>query len=277
MSKTASFILVAAIAVLSGCASLPPSAQGSDRQPQTASVAPLSDESYRKILQTYVNPKGLVDYPALQNNPQPLKDFVGKIGSVAPGTYAAWSSSDKIAFLINAYNAITLESIVNQKPLKRSIKDIFGVWNFAKHTVAGDAKTLDDIEHKILRKDFNEPRIHAALVCAAISCPPLRREPYTGTKLNEQLEDQMRQWLASDRGLKIDRAQKQVSVSSIFKWFGEDWQKSFSIANGFTGSSTERAVLNFISRYVNPDDKAYLTQGDYKLNYLNYDWSLNRQ
>lgn len=277
MPKTVSFILVAAIAALSGCASTPPSAQGSVQLPQTAEAVTLSYESYGKILQTYVNPKGLVDYPALQNNPQPLKEFVARLGAVAPGTYATWSSSDKIAFLINAYNAITLESIINQKPLKNSIKDIFGVWNFAKHTVAGNAKTLDDIEHKILRQEFNEPRIHAALVCAAISCPPLRREPYTGAKLNEQLDDQVRQWLSSDRGLKIDRAREQVSVSSIFKWFGEDWQKSFSIANGFTGSPTERAVLNFISRYVNPDDKTYLTQGGYKLNYLNYDWSLNRQ
>jgi Protein of unknown function, DUF547 len=277
MDKTVFLILVAAIAVLSGCASPSPSAQESNRSPQTASAVPLSYESYGNVLQTYVNSEGLVDYPALQNNPQLLKNFVVKLGSVAPSTYAAWSRPEKIAFLINAYNAITLESIINQKPLKKSIKDIFGVWNFAKHTVAGDAKTLDDIEHKILRKDFDEPRIHAALVCAAISCPPLRREPYTAAKLNEQLDDQVRQWLSTPHGLKIDRAQNQISVSSIFKWFGEDWQKSYSIADGFTGSSKERAVLNFISRYANPEDKAYLTQGGYKLNYLNYDWSLNRQ
>jgi Protein of unknown function, DUF547 len=179
--------------------------------------------------------------------------------------------------MINAYNAITLESIINQKPLKKSIKDIFGVWNFAKHTVAGEAKTLDDIEHNTLRKNFNEPRIHAALVCAAMSCPPLRREPYIGAKLNEQLDDQVRQWLSNGHGLKIDRAQNQVSVSSIFKWFGEDWQKSYGAADKFVGKPTERAVLNFISRYLSPKDQSYLAKGSYKLKYLNYDWSLNRQ
>jgi hypothetical protein len=275
--KTVSFVLVAAIALLPGCTSPSPPAQGGAQPIQTASAAPLSYESYGKILQTYVNAQGLVDYPGLQANPQPLKDVVAQLGAVAPSTYATWGDPDKIAFLINAYNAITLESIINQKPLKNSIKDIFGVWNFAKHTVAGNTKTLDDIEHNTLRKNFNEPRIHAALVCAAISCPPLRREPYIGAKLNEQLESQVRQWLSNERGLKIDRAQNQVSISSIFKWFGEDWQKSYSTADKFAGKPTERAVLNFISRYVSPEDQAYLAQGGYKLKYLNYDWSLNRQ
>jgi Protein of unknown function, DUF547 len=262
MLKTRSFVLMAAIALLYSCNSLSPSVQGNAPSTQSVSIAPLSYESYRKILQTYVSTQGLVDYSALQTNPQPLKDVVVKLGAVAPSTYAAWGDPDKIAFLINAYNAITLESIINQKPLKKSIKDIFGVWNFAKHTVAGEAKTLDDIEHNTLRKNFNEPRIHAALVCAAMSCPPLRREPYIG---------------ANGHGLKIDRAQNQVSVSSIFKWFGEDWQKSYGAADKFVGKPTERAVLNFISRYLSPKDQSYLAKGSYKLKYLNYDWSLNRQ
>jgi hypothetical protein len=271
------FVLTAVIALLYGCTSPSPLVQGSAPPTQAVSLVPLSYESYRKILQTNVNAQGFVDYSALQANPQPLKDVVAQLGSVVPSTYTAWGDPDKIAFLINAYNAITLESIINQKPLKNSIKDIFGVWNFAKHTVAGEAKTLDDIEHNTLRKNFNEPRIHAALVCAAISCPSLRREPYTGAKLNEQLDDQVRQWLSSDRGLKIDRAQNQVSVSSIFKWFGEDWQKSYGAPDKFVGKPAERAVLNFISRYVRSEDRSYLTQGGYKLKYLNYDWSLNRQ
>ncbi|MCG9892767.1 MAG: DUF547 domain-containing protein [Thermosynechococcaceae cyanobacterium MS004] len=278
MLKTGLFVLTtAAIAVLSGCASPSPSAQGSAQSIQVASAAPLSYQGYDKILQTYVNAQGFVDYQGLQADPQPLKDVVAQIGAVAPTTYASWSEADKIAFLINAYNAITLESIINQKPLKKSIKDIFGVWNFAKHTVAGETKTLDDIEHKTLRKNFNEPRIHAALVCAALSCPPLRREPYVGAKLNEQLDDQVRQWLSNERGLKIDRAQNQVAISSIFKWFGDDWKKSYGIADQFAGKPTERAVLNFISRYVSPEDRSYLAQRRYKLQYLNYDWSLNRQ
>ncbi len=277
MLNPMSFILIGAIAVLSGCASPPPSlGQGGD---QTAAVAatPLDYGEYGKILRTYVNAAGLVDYPALQGNPQPLKDFVAKLGAVAPATYAGWNESEKIAFLINAYNAITLESIIDQKPLKRSIKDIWGVWNSNKHTVVGQSITLDTIEHGMLRKQFQEPRIHAALVCAAISCPPLRPEPYTGAMLNQQLEDQVRQWLGGAHGLKIDRSQNRVSVSSIFKWFGEDWKKGYSTEGKFVGNDQERAVLNFISNYVSPEDREYLVQGKYKFGYLSYDWSLNQK
>jgi hypothetical protein len=144
------------------------------------------------------------------------------------------------------------------------------------HVVLGEPVTLDAIEHQILRKKFNEPRIHAALVCAAISCPPLRQEPFTGEQLDAQLDDQVNKWLVS-QGLKLDRAQNRVSISSIFKWFGEDWQKQYSADDKFVGSSKERAVLNFISKYVSPQDREYLAQGNYKLDYLNYDWSLNRQ
>jgi type IV secretory pathway TrbF-like protein len=273
------FLLIGAIVVLAGCASPPPLAQDGNQTTEAlvASSDPLSYEGYETVLRTYVNADGLVDYPALQVNPQGLKDFVAQLRSVSPDTYAAWSENEKIAFLINVYNAITLESIINQNPLKGSIKDIFGVWNFNKHTVMERSLTLDNIEHDILRKDFQEPRIHAALVCAAISCPPLRQEPYTGENLDEQLDDQVRKWLSSPNGLQIDRTQNRVAISSIFDWFGKDWQTKYAIEGTFTGSAKERSALNFISNYVNPEDKEYLEQGNYKLNYLNYDWSLNRQ
>lgn len=273
------FLLMGVIAVLAGCTSASPPAQNGSQTTQVAvaSSTPLSYKDYETVLRTYVNANGLVDYPALQANPQVLKGFIAQLGAVSPDTYAAWSDNEKIAFLINAYNAITMESIIDQNPLKGSIKDIFGVWNFKKHTVMGRSLTLDNIEHNILRKDFQEPRIHAALVCAAVSCPPLRQEPFTGEKLEAQLDDQVRKWLSSPKGLQIDRTQNRVAISSIFDWFGEDWQTQYAIDGKFTGSAKERSVLNFISNYVNPEDKEYLEQGNYKLSHLNYDWSLNRQ
>jgi hypothetical protein len=272
-------LLMGAIAILAGCASPLPLAQNESgaNQASVASAPPLSYADYETVLSTYVNADGLVNYPALQANSQLLQDFIMQLGAVSPDTYAVWSENEKVAFLINAYNAITLESIISQNPLKGSIKDIFGVWNFKKHTVMGRSLTLDNIEHDILRKDFQEPRIHAALVCAAISCPPLRQEPYTGENLDEQLNEQVRKWLASPSGLQIDRTQNRVAISSIFDWFGEDWQTQYAIEGRFTGSAKERSALNFISNYVNPEDKEYLEQGNYNLDYLNYDWSLNRQ
>jgi Protein of unknown function, DUF547 len=278
MLRLPSFILIGAIALLSSCASTSPLDRSeSQTNPVAASATPLSDEDYGALLRTYVNANGRVNYLALQANPKPLKDFVAKLGAVSPTTYATWNKPEKIAFLINAYNAITLESIVDRHPLPGSIKDIWGVWNLNKHAVVGQSITLDTLEHEMLRKEFQEPRIHAALVCAAISCPPLRREAYSGEKLEEQLDDQVRQWLSSPQGLQIDRTQNRVSISSIFNWFGEDWQTQYARAEKFVGSAKERAVLNFISNYISPEDREYLEQGNYKLNYLNYDWSLNRQ
>lgn len=278
MQKRRYLLLATAIALLTGCASTPFLGQSETQIPQAdVAAAPWSDADYSAVLRTYVNADGLVNYAALQANPQPLNNFVARLAALSPNTYAAWSETEKISFLINAYNALTLASIIEQQPLKSSIKDILGVWNFKKHTVMGQSVTLDTIEHEMLRKEFQEPRIHAALVCAAISCPPLRQEPYTGDRLNEQLDDQVRKWLSSVHGLKIDRAQNRVSISSIFDWFGEDWQAQYAVEGTFVGSAKERAALNFISNYVSPADKEYLAQGNYKLNYLNYDWSLNRQ
>ncbi len=271
--------MIGAIALI-GCSSQLPLGQSQSQPGAIAqqSSQPFTYDGYAEVLNRYVDSQGLVDYSALQGDRQLLDDFNTAIGNVSPATYEAWSESEQIAFLINAYNSFTLASIIDQNPLKASIRDIPGVWRIRAFTIAGQQKTLDNIEHQTLRSQFNEPRIHAALVCAAISCPPLRPEPYTGDALDAQLEDQVSTWLANaDSGLRIDRNINQVSLSSIFDWFGEDWLASYSTDQGFTGSEKERAVLNFISQYVSADDAEYLAAGDYQLKLLDYDWSLNRQ
>ena len=274
--------LLPILIVLTGCgnALVSNQAQEEGTQVQTqviASAEPLNYDDYAAVLETYVNEQGMVDYEQLQANREQLDRFNATLGQVSPSTYAAWSESEQIAFLTNAYNSFTLESIIDQDPLKKSIRDIPGVWRGRKFSIAGASKTLDNIEHQTLRVDFNEPRIHMALVCAAISCPILRRDPYTGENLDAQLEEQTRQFLASPHGLRIDRQENRVYISSIFKWFGEDWKPTYGIDDRFTGNANERAVLNFISQYLNEEDREYLAQGNYRLRYLNYDWSLNRQ
>ncbi|MBF2034658.1 MAG: DUF547 domain-containing protein [Leptolyngbyaceae cyanobacterium T60_A2020_046] len=274
------WMALGAIALLAGCGSAPslPQAETSAAAVSaTGASAPLTYDDYSTLLQTYVNGSGLVDYPALQANPEGLKAVVAELAAVSPEAYAAWDEPTQIAFLINAYNILTLQSIIDQNPLKGSIRDIIGVWNFRKHTVMGQPLTLDAIEHDILRKDFVEPRIHAALVCAALSCPPLRQEPYTGAALDQQLDEQVQQWLDGPHGLAIDQAANQVAISAIFDWFGDDWKPQYATDDGFTGSDKQRATLNFISQYLPPDDQAYLKAGSYQLTYLDYDWSLNRQ
>ncbi|MDJ0574467.1 MAG: DUF547 domain-containing protein [Xenococcaceae cyanobacterium MO_234.B1] len=234
-------------------------------------------QDYAEVLKAYVSDRGLVNYEALQANRAKLDKFNQALGLVTPSVYNSWSEAEKLAFLINAYNSFTLQSIIDQNPLKKSIRDIPGVWRRRKFEIAGESKTLDNIEHDILRKEFNEPRIHAALVCAAISCPPLRNEPYLPETIDSQLDDQVRKFIAGSYGLKIERSRGRVYLSSIFKWFGKDWLPSYRIEDKFTGNSKQKAVLNFISQYLNESDREYLEKGKYKVSYLDYDWSLNKQ
>lgn len=246
-------------------------------QVEIASAQGIDYTIYDEVLSTYVDSEGWVDYADLQQSRQALDTFNNGLATVDDATLSEWSEAEQIAFWINAYNSLTLKSIVDQTPIKPSIKDITGVWRLRKHPINQTDKTLNEIEHDVLRVDFDEPRLHAAIVCAAISCPPLRNEAFTGEQLDEQLDEQVMQWLARPDGLKIDKDAGEVKVSKIFSWFGGDWVPSYGVDSGFTGSKEERAVLNFISNYVSGDDRAYLEAGDYKLSYFDYDWSLNNQ
>ena len=244
---------------------------------EIASAQGVDYTIYDQILSTYVDDEGWVNYTNLQQSRQALDAFNNGLATVDDATLSNWSEEEQIAFWINAYNSLTLKSIVDQTPLKASIKDITGVWRLRKHPINQAEKTLNEIEHDVLRVDFDEPRLHAAIVCAAISCPPLRNEAFTGEELDEQLDEQVMQWLARPDGLEINKEAGEVKVSKIFSWFGGDWVPSYGVDTGFTGSKEERAVLNFISNYVSDEDKAYLEAGDYKLSYFDYDWSLNKQ
>lgn len=269
-------ILLPLIIISSGCSPSPPQAQQPEAS-STVATEPFRYDAYAALLSQYVDEKGLINYAGLQAEGEALRAFNRSLGQVSPATFQAWSEADQTAFLINAYNAFTLQSIIDQTPIKASIRDIPGVWRIRKFELAGEAKTLDNIEHQTLRKQYQEPRIHAAVNCSAISCPVLRTEPYTGEKLDAQLEEQMQRWLTSPEGLRIDRANNTVYLSQIFDWFGEDWSTAYATQEGFGGNDKERAVLNFVSQYVSPEDRDFLQKGGYQVKYLEYNWALNQQ
>lgn len=280
-------LLIAGISSIIAIASCNDSANSIQSAVQTTQVTPAENiiaanqsfdyQDYAEILQTYVNDQGLVNYSGLQANRQELDSFNQSLGAVTQETYASWDEAEQIAFLMNAYNAFTLQSIIDQDPLKESIRDISGVWNKRKFALAGQQKTLDNIEHDILRKDFNEPRLHVALVCAAISCPPLRNEPYLPGKLDAQLDDQTTKFVSSPHGFSLDQQDKRVYLSSIFKWYGQDFEETYGVDDKFDGNKKQRAVLNYLSTKLNPEERQFLEQEDYKVKYLDYDWSLNAQ
>jgi hypothetical protein len=244
---------------------------------------------YATVLRTYVNDQGLVDYGAMLAHRQKLDAFASTLGKLEPKVYAQWGEKDQIAFWINAYNAFTLEAIVTHYPVKaswfksmifprNSIRQIPGVWDKLQFIVMGREATLGQIEHETLRKQFNEPRIHMALVCAAMGCPPLRNEPFIGSRLDEQLDEQASRFLSNPKKFRIKVSQSQVYLSPIFKWFGEDFARTFGTDKGFHDRDpVERATLTFIGRYLGAGDREYLTRGHYKVMYLDYDWSLNEQ
>ena len=142
----------------------------------------------------------------------------------------------------------------------------------------GKDRTLEHIEHKILRKQFDEPGIHVALVCAAMGCPPLLNEPYAGEKLAEQFDDRTRLFLSDSKKFTINRKKRTVSLSPIFKWFGADFAGKHDMKKTLPRlNKNETAVINFISRTLEKNDKEYLLKGNFKIKYLDYDWSLNEQ
>jgi len=204
-----------------------------------------------------------VDYRAIARSSE-WKQLSAQLRAARPSRL---DRDGKLAYWINAYNVFTIDLIVEHHPVE-SIRDIgsflFPVWNETVATVEGRDVSLGDIEHEILRK-MDEPRIHAAIVCASTSCPPLARRAFRAERLGEQLDGAMRRWLASPaKGVSIDRARRTVRVSAIFDWFEEDFER-------------EGGVLATIARYVDDEDATWLRGPgrDARIRYLDYDWTLN--
>jgi hypothetical protein len=175
------------------------------------------------------------------------------------------SKKDKLVFWVNVYNMMAVKMVLDNYPVK-SIKDagsLFkSVWKKEVGVVAGKVTTLNDIEHEILRK-MGEPRIHVAIVCASVSCPDLRPEAYTAEKFDTQLDDQLTKFLVNEgKGLKIDPAGNKIYLSSIFKWFEEDFE-------------SKGGVVPYLTKYVDSRYMTTLKSGKLKVKYLDYDWGLN--
>lgn len=239
-------------------------------------------DSYAVVLSMYVDDDGLVDYAGLKENRGELDSFIKLLAKQSSTTYQNWSRDKKIAFWINAYNALTLRSIIDNYPIKwsfqkilfpkNSIRQIKGVWKEKKHRVMSRNLTLDQIEHEILRKEFQEPRVHVALVCAAVSCPSLRNEPYRANKLALQFKQQAQRFLSNAHGMQLPKpGDKTLRVSKIFKWFAEDFLWLYS-----DETNPEVAVIRYIAANAPEGIDKSVFQGG-RLSYLDYNWELNEQ
>ncbi|MFT5683328.1 MAG: hypothetical protein ACI8RZ_004259 [Myxococcota bacterium] len=236
----------------------------------TVAVAAAMDHSgLQDTLSAHVNAAGNVDYATV------------KAGSTLDAYLTALETAsepagdpEKMAFWINAYNALTVDLIADNYPLG-SIRELDGgdPWGSRRFTVAGQLVTLNHIEHMILRP-MGDPRIHAAVNCASRGCPPLSRVAFTGAGLDEQLNAISAAWVTTN-GITIDPDTNMVSLSKIFEWYGEDFVPGSELdIPGVEG--TQEAAINFISRYV-PQHAEYLRAGGYTVGYSNYDWGVNAQ
>ena len=203
-----------------------------------------------------------VDYAALRTN----ADWARLVDSLATSDPKSLATrEERLAFWINAYNILAIDLVRRNHPVDsiRSIGSFFSpVWKRPAGKIGGRSYTLDEIEHQILRP-MRDPRIHAAIVCASLSCPPLRREPYRSERLAAQLEDNVRRWLADPRkGVHIDRSTRTLELSRIFDWFAGDFKAG---------------VLPFVASHVSPTDAGWIrSQGEsLRIRYFDYDWSLN--
>jgi hypothetical protein len=195
-----------------------------------------SHAAWNALLAKHVKPfnngnASAVDYTALKAEQAALKAYLGTLTAVTEADYAKWSKPQRLAFLINAYNAFTVELILTKYPELESIKDLGSVfsspWKKKFFTLLGQERHLDDIEHGMIRAPgaFDDPRIHVGVVCASIGCPMLRPEAFTPEKLDAQLDDGMKRFLADSTRNRYDAGSGKLQVSKIFDWYGKDFEK----------------------------------------------------
>lgn len=244
---------------------------------------------YRQILVEFVNDKGLVDYGRLKRQRSQIKEVLNDLAQLATAQYRDWSKSDQIAFWINAYNIQALKIITDNYPIqgsrwlvpiygRDSIRHIKGLKTEYKFLVMDEQFTLAELENRIFHQQFQDPRVFLALTTMSLSGPALRTEPYCGSQLDEQLNDQARRFLSDPKGLQVDREKSQVWLSALFQatWHGEDFIRDYGINRKFKDQPPYlRAVMNFACPFLGDVDRDFLEVGNYSVGFIPFDWTVN--
>lgn len=267
--------LFLALTPVTACAEPPqPSGASVPAPAQESTTLPFDQQHtlWTNVLKKHVRNDDF-DYAALKRDPAEFNAYLKQLHVVTPDELATWTKEQRFAFWINVYNAHTIELIVENYPLKTirdldralGLKSVFDDEFIPMQAFHQDGKddllSLNDVEHGILRERFKDARLHAAVNCASISCPPLRGEAFLASKLDTQLEEQMRGFVNDPARNRLDAAAGQLQLSEIFKWFAEDFERD--------AGSVREYLLLFV-----PEEKAELVR-QAKLRYLDYDWGLN--
>jgi hypothetical protein len=251
---------IAVMVSLLACARQP--AAGAD----AAAGAGGRADSWGAVLARFHSAGG-VDYAALAGDRSDLDSYLGDLGRARP---TAMTEEEGLAFWVNAYNAVVLEMVLRSYPDLGSVQDVSGFFDKLTFPVAGEELTLDEIEDRALA--FGDPRVHFAVVCASTGCPDLREEPYVAARLDAQLEDQTRRFLAqSEKGLRFEADENRLWLSSIFKWYAGDFTGGSTVVAFFARSK----VVEWLGPFLAPELAAEIRESEPSVRYLDYDWSLN--
>jgi uncharacterized protein DUF547 len=222
----------------------------------------INHDDYDRLLKKYVNEQGLVNYGAWKQNAADVSALDDYLKQFAPKPDSPAQGNEKAAALVNAYNVFMLRWILSNYPTESvwQLKDSF---SGKRNEIGGRQVSLDDIEHGALRPLIGY-RAHSVLVCAARSCPPLQRFAYTGDQFEEQNDLAYRAWLAREDLNKFLPNEKKVEISSVFKWFKEDFDKAGGIPK-------------ILGRYAPQAVREFAASGKYEIKYISYNWGLNDQ
>ena len=218
-----------------------------------------------------------VDYAGFAKDRAQLKAVLDDYSKVTRAEFDGWTKPQQQAFLINAYNAFTVELILTRYPDLKSIRDLGSFvskpWSKKFFKLFGQDSYLDFIEHEMLRKEgvYDDPRVHVAVVCASIGCPMLRNEAFIAEKLDAQMDDAMRRFLSDRTRNRYNAQSKKLEISKIFDWYGKDFEKG---NKGFT--SVKQTMSRFADQLADsPADRALVKDQKADVTFLEYDWSLN--
>ncbi|PTD95347.1 DUF547 domain-containing protein [Pseudothauera lacus] len=218
-----------------------------------------------------------LDYRGMARDRAALQGYLDALATVTPAEYEQWHRDQRLAFLINAYNAWTVELVLGGYPGITSIKELGSFlrspWKRRFIPLLGNRLSLDDIEHGMIRAPgaFDEPRIHFAVVCASVGCPMLRPHAYTADALDAQFEDSLRRFLADRTRNRFDAGRGVLQVSKIFAWYRGDF------ASGHRGFDSLHHTFARHADALGMDasQRQAMLSGAYRIEYLDYDWSLN--
>ena len=283
--KNLFFFFLLAI-IFSGCATIGPDLP----QDETVSYQEkiFSHDQFDAVLARSVDNQGKVDYRLLKENHQDLDAYLHQVAAVSPDSHPELflTQDHKLAYWINAYNAYVIKAVLVHFPIKSVLDieppallfflpDTAGFFLFQRFEFGGKTTNLYYLENKVIRKRFQDPRIHFAVNCASISCPHLPQKAFTGHRLDDQLQAETLKFLSQDRNVRIDHENETIWLSSIFNWYESD----FKDPSGQNQQNDGSPLISYILNHSPPDkaDELKEVADKYSIEFIPYDWLLNNR